>query len=69
MATVPGYYTMDEAADVLKVSVSQISRYISAGRMPAIDLGRQKLIEQHVVHTFEKPPIGNPQFRERAKKS
>lgn len=63
MSKVPGYYTPAEAAAVLHVSVSQVSRYISDNRLTAIKLGHQILIEQSKVHQFEKPPRGNPNFR------
>lgn len=69
MATIPGYYTIDEAAEVIGVSRSQVSRYISAGHLQALDLGHQKLIEQQEVHRFERIPVGNPKFREQRKKA
>ena len=63
MAIIPGYYTMDEAAEVIGVSASQVSRYITGGKLSAIDLGGQKLLEQQAVHKFERTPVGNPAFR------
>lgn len=62
MATLPGYYTIDEAAEILEVHPSTVSRYISEKRIKAIDLGHQKLLEQGVVHGFEKPKPGNPEW-------
>ena len=62
-STVPGYYTIGEAAVVLQRSESQVSRYIKHGQLPAVDLGHQKLLEQGVVHAFKPPPPGNPTFR------
>ncbi len=67
MATIPGYYTIDEAASVMGIDRSQVSHYISSGRLPAIDLGRQKVIEQAEVHNFERRPRGNPNFRKNGK--
>lgn len=67
MATIPGYYTIEEAASVIGVSPSQVSRYISSGKLSAVDLGRQKLIEQQEVHTFQRVPVGNPAFRKASK--
>lgn len=69
MATLPGYYTVYEAAEVIGVSHSQVTRYIKAGLLPAHELGLQKLIEQEAVHKFKRNPVGNPQFRKSAKKS
>ncbi len=69
MATIPGYYTISEAAEVIGVSHSMVTRYIRSGQLPAINIGLQKLIEQEAVHKFERKPVGNPQFRERSKKS
>jgi excisionase family DNA binding protein len=63
MATLPGFYTVCEAAKVIGVSHAQATRYISQGLLPAVDLGHQKLIEQSAVHTFQRPQRGNPNFR------
>ena len=63
MPTLIGYYTISEAADVLKRSESQVSRYIKQGLLPAVDLGHQKVMEQSIVHNFTPPPRGNPNFR------
>lgn len=68
MAILPGFYTYTEAAQVLRRSESQVSRYVSGGLLKAIDLGRQKVIEQADVHNFSPPPRGNPTFRQRAEK-
>lgn len=63
MPTIPGYYTLSEAADVIGVSASQVTRYIQQGLLKAVDLGHQILIEQAQVHNFSRPPRGNPNFR------
>lgn len=60
--TIPGYYTIDEAAAVIGVSGCQVTRYIHDGRIKAINLGRQWLIEQQEVHQFQRPRRGNPNF-------
>lgn len=62
-STIPGYYTIEEAAEILNRDRSQVSRYIQAGLLQAHDLGHQKLIEQSAIHTFVPPPRGNPLFR------
>lgn len=69
MATIPGYYTLDEAARVLKKAHSTVARYVRDGLIPAIDLGNVKLIEQSAVHNFSPNPRGNPNFRKHGKKS
>ena len=63
IATLPGYYTLYEAAEIVGVSHSQMSRYIRQNLLKAIELGHQKLIEQEAVHKFRRPPVGNPAFR------
>jgi len=63
MASIPGYYTIPEAAEILQKDRSQVCRYIQAGLLKAFDLGHQKLIEQSAVHTFTPPLRGNPTFR------
>ena len=63
MATLPGYYTISEAAVVIGVSHSQCARYVREGILPAVNLGHNKVIEQQAVHQFKRPPRGNPDFR------
>jgi excisionase family DNA binding protein len=63
MATIPGYYTIEEAAKVIGRARSQVTRYIQKGLLKAVDLGHQKLIEQTDAHNFSPPPRGNPMFR------
>lgn len=60
--TIPGYYTISEAADVIGVSGSQVTRYIHGKKLEAVDLGGQWLIEQAEVHKFQRKPRGNPNF-------
>lgn len=68
MATIPGYYTLKEAAEIIGVSKAQVSRYIAEGLLPHTDLGQQFLIEQQAVHNFERPLRGNPQFRKQGER-
>ena len=63
ISMIPGYYTVREAAAVLKRDRSAIARYIRAGLLPAVDLGAFYLLEQDPVHKFRPPPPGNPKFR------
>ncbi len=72
MATtsIPGFYTMREAAEVIGCDVSQITRYIRNKQIPGDavkDLGHQKLIEQYAVHQFTRRPRGNPNFQKKDK--
>lgn len=67
VATIPGYYTIYEAAEVIGVTHSQVARYIRNGELPASVVGNAKLLEQEVVHKFRRKPVGNPQFRKHAK--
>lgn len=61
--SIDGYYTLAQAAEKIGVHVSQVSRYVAAKQLPAIDLGRQKLIPREAVDTFERPKVGNPSWR------
>lgn len=63
VSAIPGYYTPAEAADIIGVSQSQITRYIQDQLLPGKKLGHQILIEQAAVHRFERPQRGNPNFR------
>lgn len=63
VAQIPGYYTVDEAAKVIGVNRSQISRYIKKGRLPKVNVGQSLLIEQQAVHNFKRKPRGNPAFK------
>lgn len=69
MSAIPGYYTVQEAADVIGVSHVQVTRYIADKRLPCVKIGRNMLIEQKSVHDFERPLRGNPDFRKQASKS
>lgn len=62
MAALPGYYTIQEAAPILEVSEAQVTRYCQEGKLSAIFVRKQWFIEQGVVHTFEKPRRGNPNW-------
>ena len=62
MVKLPGYYTLNEAAEVLARSHSQVARYVRLGLLKAHNLGGQKVIAQTIVHDFTPPPRGNPNF-------
>lgn len=63
MATIPGFFTVQEAARLIGVSSAQVNKYIRDGKLKARDLGKQWLIPQDAVNAFERPPRGNPTFR------
>jgi excisionase family DNA binding protein len=65
MSAIPGYLTVREAADLIGVSHSQVTRYIANGQLPAIELGQQKLIRKADATKFQRPPRGNPAFNAR----
>lgn len=60
MSTVPGYASAAEAAEYLDIDHSQVCRYCTDGRLPAIKVGNQWLIKNADLRKFQKPPRGNP---------
>lgn len=66
MATIDGYYTLYEAAERIGVSHSQVSRYVQEKLLVGICLGRQILIPEQSVDTFQRPLRGNPAFRRKS---
>ena len=69
MSTIPGYLTLAEAAKEIGVSHAQCSRYAAGAKplLPYVKVGNQKLIPTSAVETFTRPPIGNPNFRRKAR--
>ena len=63
MSKIPGFLTIQEAADRLKVSHSQAARYVRSELLKAKDLGNQYLIPEQAVADFQRPEKGNPAFR------
>lgn len=61
----PGYYTVDEASQVLGKTTDMVYWYIRRKQLSAIRIGRELLIEQTNVHDFHPNPRGNPNFRKR----
>lgn len=64
-STLPGYYTIQEAAAVLQRDPSQVWKYVRDKLLVAKKFGRQWAIEQAAVHDFVPPPRGNPAFQQR----
>ena len=63
MSTINGYLTSSEAAEIIGVSRSQVSRYVSSGKLPARRVGQQLLIREKDAKKFKRPPPGNPNFQ------
>ena len=57
--------TAYEAADVIGVSHSQVTRYVAAGSLPAKRIGPTILIAEEDAKKFVKPSKGNPNFRKK----
>ncbi len=68
MSTFPGYLTVNEAAEAIDRSHSQVTRYITSGLLRAIKQGNQWFIPEEQLKGFEPPPRGNPVFREQSAK-
>lgn len=63
MAHISGYLTIQEAAPILGVDESTVTRYCQEQRLTgAKNLGKQWVIPEKSVRKFTKPPRGNPAF-------
>jgi excisionase family DNA binding protein len=47
-------YSVQDVADKLGVSTFSIERYVRAGRISAVKIGRETLISQDALHAFLK---------------
>lgn len=63
VSRLPGYLTTREVGELLGMDASQVSRYHTSGRMPAIKIGTQLLFQPEAVARFDKRPPGNPNFQ------
>ena len=63
MSTIPGFYTVHEAAVVLQRDHSTICRYVRDGKIPAKRIGREMLLDQKIVKQFVLPEPGNPALK------
>ena len=61
--TLPGYIRLEEAAEIIGVSHSQVWRYIDEGLLDALVFGNTHLVKRDDARNFERPPRGNPDFR------
>jgi len=70
MSIIPGYLTAEEAAKVIGVDRSQITRYCKDPdpkyRLAGIKLGNQWLIKPADAKNFKPRPRGNPTFQKTA---
>lgn len=63
MAMLNGYLTIQEAAPILGVDESTVTRYCQDKRIAgAKNLGKQWVIPAKSLRTFDKPKRGNPAF-------
>lgn len=65
MSAIPGFSTIREVADRLRVDHSTVARYVRQGLLTAVDVGNQKLIQNDQLDQFRKPLPGNPNLRKR----
>ena len=65
MSAIQGLLTVYEAAERLGVSHAQVTRYVKQRKLPAKRVGQTILIDEEDVDRFERPPRGNPKFREK----
>ncbi len=63
MSQIPGYLTLEEAADVIGVSHAQASRYVADDILEHSKVGSQYLIPEDAAKNFVRPQRGNPAFR------
>jgi len=67
VSEIPGFLTVAEVADRLRVSHSQAARYIRDGKLPAKKIGNTYLINETDLQSFSRPPMGNPNLQRRQK--
>ena len=61
--SVPGYYTIAEAARILGVSTVMVGRYVrgkASVKLPAVRATREWLIPERALEEFHRPPGGFP---------
>jgi excisionase family DNA binding protein len=66
VSSVPGYLTINEAAEFLGIDPSQVRRYClgdAQAKLPAIKVGNLWLIKKSDLYKFHKPRVGNPTFK------
>jgi excisionase family DNA binding protein len=63
MSIVPGHLTTVEASVILQCDPATVCRYVRQNRLPHKRLGRNILIPEQAVETFEPPKAGNPNLQ------
>lgn len=58
--SVPGYLSVKEAAQVLKLSTSRVYEYVEDGRLPSVRAAHVILIPEKAVRTFAPTIAGRP---------
>jgi excisionase family DNA binding protein len=59
---IPGYVTVAEAAEKLKLDISMVRRYCQDGRLVCAKMGGNWLIWEEDLEAFERQPPGNPNW-------
>ena len=54
------FLSTTQAAEVLGVNDSRVRQLIRDGQLQAVQVGRAYLLDESVVKTFQRPPIGRP---------
>lgn len=62
MVSLEDYVTATEAAEIIGVSHSQVTRYASAGLLIHGWIGNQLVIKRQDAERFRRPPRGNPNY-------
>lgn len=65
--SVEGYLTVNEAAELSRISGSRIRQFIVEGRLPSIKVGNLRLIKQTDVEALELKKNGRPRVENPSK--
>ena len=63
--TLDSYITCEEAAEIIGVSHSTVTRYVSSGQLPYKRPGHEILIKRRDAKKFKRPRRGNPRHLSR----
>ena len=66
MSEIKGLLTVTEAAKLIGVSHSQVTRYVNQGILPAKRIGQTILIDESDAANFERPRRGNPKLLQKS---
>lgn len=62
MTTLDDDVTTHEAAKIIGVSHSTVTRYCASGDLPSKRIGHEILIKRRDAKMFKRPPRGNPNY-------